>query len=196
MKKQYYRITRTSQSEYSHLHLEIVEPCKIYALDRFGPCETVIEFRWQSHAGSGDWYGNQVHVEARTVEALTRASKFIKRHCVERTIPGPEELIATLEAAGIVRCVYDSRLSEFIPVADLLPLDHVRWLAKSPNGLGCYVSVVAAPDDREAATRKLSRELARYCEQRHEEWILGGKPVEIDSYSQAPKIAEIDLKPL
>jgi hypothetical protein len=196
MKNQYYRISRTSQSDYSHLHLEIVEPCKIYALDRFGPCETSIEFRWQSHVGHGEWYGNQIHVEAKSVEALTRANKFIKRHCKERTIPSPAELIATLESAGIVRCVYDSRLSEFIPVTDLLPLDHVRWLAKKPHESGCYVSVVAPSDNPKVATRKLSRELARYCEQRHEEWILGGKPVEIDSYSQAPKIAEIDLKPL
>lgn len=191
----YYRISRTSQSDYCHLHLEIIEPNKtIDYTHKFGPCENALEFRWQSHNNHGYWYGNQVNIESKRVDAVIRASKFIKKFC-GNCIPDPADLVAKLEEAGIVRCIYDTRFSEFVPITALKPEDHVRWLALNDSG-GCYVSTVSPADDKVAATRRLAKELANYSTDAFEAWVLSGKPVKVDSYSKAPVVVEVDLKPL
>lgn len=191
----YYRISRTSQSDYSHLHLEIIEPNKtLNYTNKFGPCENAFEFRWQSHQNHGHWYGNQVNIESKRVEAVIRATKFLKKFCGD-VIPDPADLIAKLESAGIVRCVYDTRVSEFIPVTEIKPEDHVRWLATNDSG-GCYVSTVAPQHDKATAIRRLAKELANYSTDAFEAWVLAGKPAKIDSYSRAPVLLEINLQPL
>ena len=191
----YYRISRSSQTDYSHLHLEIIEPNRVVNYNsKLGPCENSLEFRWQSHQNCGSWYGNQVHIESKGVAGAIRATKFLKKFCGD-VIPAPEDLIAKLESAGIVRCVYDTRVSEFVPITEVKPEDHVRWLALNDNG-GCYVSTVAPQDDKATATRRLAKELANYNTDAFEAWVLAGKPAKVDSYSRAPVLIEVNILPL
>lgn len=193
--KYLYRIHRTNQSEYGHLHLEIIEQKKSILSHRFGPCETEVAFRWQSHHNSNEWYGNEVRIETKNVQALIRATKFVKKFCGDGFVPSPDKLIESLHKTGINRCVYDARVSEFLPVEEVKPSTYVRWLATGSAG-NCYVSTVAPENDQNEATRKLAKELANYSVDAFEDWVLAGKKVKVDAYSKPPTIPDFDIKPL
>jgi len=191
--KTYYRLSRENRGEYAHIHIEIIE--SYWRHDQFGRSNTEFSLQWQSHNGSGEWYGNNINIESKSLSAIKRASSFLKSICGKSNSPGsPEEVISALEAKKIKRGIYDGRVSEVVGIDDVAPVDHVRWGAINATG-GWTVSVVA-PNDKEKASLLLAKELSDYSLDAYEKWILAGKPIEVDSYSTPPTIAEVDLKPL
>jgi hypothetical protein len=191
--KTYYRLSRENRGEYAHIHIELIE--SYWRHDQFGRSNTEFSLQWQSHKGSGEWYGNNINIESKSLSAIKRASSFLKSICGKSNGPGsPEEVIAALEAKKIKRGIYDGRVSEVVGIDDVAPVDHVRWGAINATG-GWTVSVVA-PNDKEEASRLLAKELSDYSLDAYEKWILAGKPIEVDSYSKSPIVTEVDLKPL
>jgi hypothetical protein len=189
--KIYYRLSRENRGEYSHIHIDIIESA--YTWNQFGPCGVDLSLEWQSHKGSNQWYGAGVTIKTKSISGIKRCHQFISKLCGD-SIGTPEEVIVALEAKKIKRGVYDQRISDFLPIENVPPIDHVRWGAVNERG-GWTISVVA-PRDEEEASRLLAKALSDYSLDAYEKWILAGKPVKVDSHSTPPAISEIDLKPL
>jgi len=191
--KTYYRLSRENRGEYAHIHIEIIE--SHWRHNQFGRSDTEFSLQWQSHIGSGDWYGGNIDIHSKSLSAIKRVSSFLKSICGESNgLGSPEEVIAALEAKKIKRGVYDGRVTEVVATDDVAPIDHVRWGAINPSG-GWTVSVVA-PRDKEEATRLLAKELSDYSLDAFEKWVLAGKPTAIDDLSSAPRVLPVDLTPL
>jgi hypothetical protein len=191
--KTYYRLSREARGEYSHLHIELIE--SHWRHDQFGRSDTDFNLQWQSHKGSGEWYGGNIDIRSKSLSAIKRVSAFLKSICGKSNgLGSPEEVIAALEAKKIKRGVYDGRVCEVIAIEDVAPSDHVRWGAVNATG-GWTVSVVASRDEQEAL-KLLARELSEYSLDAFEKWVLAGKPTAIDNHSCAPNAFPIDLTPL
>jgi len=191
--KTYYRISRSSSGEYSHILIEIIE--SHWRHDQFGRSDTDFDLQWQSHKGAGGWYGGNINIRSKSLSAIKRASAFLKSICGDANgIGSPEEVIAKLEGKGVKRGVYDGRVCEVIAIEDVAPADYVRWGAINATG-GWTVSVVASRDAQEAL-KLLAKALSDYSLDAYEKWILAGKPTAIDNISSAPDAFPIDLTPL
>jgi hypothetical protein len=191
--KKYYRISREDRGEYSHIHIDIVHGSRSLN-DEVDPANNSLTLRFQSHAGSNEWYGGRFSIAARTLGGLKAIQRIAALLCRDSNCLGTlKETLEVLELAGYQRAVYDLRRSEFVPVKAVLPPDHVRWLAK---GSSCYAAVVAPADDHHHARRLLEKEVADYSLANFEKWVLEGKPVQVDTFSTAPVNLEVNLDPI
>jgi hypothetical protein len=191
--KTYYRLSREARGEYAHIHIEIIE--SHWRHNQFGRGDTEFSLQWQSHKGSGDWYGGNIDIHSKSLSAIKRVSAFLKSICGESNgLGSPEEVIAALEAKKIKRGVYDGRVTEVVGIDDLAPCDHVRCGSVNERN-GWTVSVVA-PRDEQVAVKLLAKELSEYSLDAYEKWVLAGKPTAVDNLSSAPNAFPIDLTPL
>ena len=191
--KTYYRLSREARGEYSHLHIELIE--SHWRHDQFGRSDTEFSLQWQSHKGSGEWYGGNIDIRSKSLSAIKRVSAFLKSICGKSNgLGSPEEVIAALEAKKVKRGVYDGRVCEVIAIEDVAPSDYVRWGAINATG-GWTVSVVASRDEKEAL-KLLAKELSEYSLDAYDKWLLAGRPTAIDNHSSAPNAFPIDLTPL
>ena len=188
----YYRLSR-STGEYHPIHIDIVEDG--YSYNQFGPCGVELSFQWQSHKGSNHWYGASVKIDTKSISGIKRCYQLLSSLCGDSNALGtPEQVIAALEAKKIKQGVYDNRLSEFVSVENVAPVDHVRWLAG--NGKGGWITSIVCPRDEQEALKLLARALSNYSLESYEQWVLAGKPTKIDDLSCAPNTFPIDLTPL
>jgi len=191
--KTYYRISREARGEYAHIHIEIIE--SHWRHDLFGRSDTEFSLQWQSHIGSGAWYGGNINIHTKSLSAIKRVSAFLKSICgASNGLGSPEEVIAKLEAKKVKRGVYDGRISDVVAIEDVAPSDYVRWGAVNASN-GWTVSVVASRDEQEAL-KLLAKELSEYSLDAYEKWVLAGKPTAVDNLSSAPDTFPIDLTPL
>lgn len=190
--KTYYRISRKSRGEYSHITIDILESG--WRHDHIGR-DTDLTLQWQTHIGSGEWYGGNIEIKTKSLSAIKRVSSLLKSICGDSNgLGNPEAVLATLESKKIKRGAYDGRVSEVIAIEDVAPPDHVRWGAV--NATGQWLVSVVAPRDEQQAVRLLSKALSDYSLEEFEKWVLAGKPTKIDDLSSAPDTFPIDLTPL
>ncbi len=152
--------------------------------------------RWQCDDHNDGWYGIQVAAEvsgcdfAECGSRLGKAGKLLNRIARDQNCHGPVNFLARLLALGIERQVYDGRVSNYIPVADVMPSQYQRWMARGADGYCTYSALATNEDDaRIKLGVKFAQGIAEYqrYSDRFEQWVLNGKRVELDYNAQCPE---------
>jgi len=153
---------------------------------------------WQANADEEQksWYAFTIEITARTPrdlhDCVKIASRAVPRDAGSDTTP--EQILEKLERVG-TEVVYDSRTSEFTPLADVLPASFKAWrddqyaMGEKWCMVGCLAESEAEAQDLillELAKNKYHDYLAR--------WIDAGRPVRCLHDSRAPDVTPARTK--
>jgi hypothetical protein len=166
------------KSDSSYLHAEIC----VFANNPHGSCWDGVRFTWQANRDGEhkNWYGFRVEMEARLLNHLNQQIHIARRIMTENTNweTPPDVILDRLEKIA-TEVVYDSRLSQYIPLSEIMPASVLAWrdnwqaMGKASCTVGCLA------ETREEAQDLILLELAK-DKHYHEymiDWLKAERPV-------------------
>ena len=147
-----YVVHKQTKSDGGFLHIEI-ELIRFDGYDGKG----IIRFRWQSEQKTKPedryWYGFSVSPELRNPDQLKEVFSLLKRVLPMDyhdwfSLP-PATIIERCERRRIKRVIYDSRVHDYVKIADVPDPDLDQWMIVDPSS-GRNTFSVLAHDEREA----------------------------------------------
>jgi hypothetical protein len=166
--------------------------------------DELFTLNWQCDREFDHWYGFRLELSSRggseVLDQLKQAHALVRRILeAKANLDRPEQVIPVLK---MERRVYDSRRSLYLPLDQIAPADHLRWMATDAEGY-CIASALAPNQDE--AQKALIAEFAqlittrggRYAE-KLDKWMTNGKPIRRDTMASAPDVRPLEelLTPL
>ncbi len=194
-----YLLQQNKEGHYASLHITIKVKGAFYGR----AADAELRFKWQTDDEQREnskgvkewpsWYGLHTYVQCERPEEakpLTALAVKIQTLIEERVAPDtqdswklrelvPTNVIWALECCGILRMVYDARLSEYVLLKEIKAPEFRRWSNKLDSVLAC---------DEAEARRLLTIETAKHHQHRLKEWLDSGAQVHIPSQSEPPTI--------
>jgi hypothetical protein len=159
-------------SPYEHFEIQVFYQNFLFT------SETTVAITWQTDQNSSRWYGCNIQLNSSDSEMLEKSYKLAQR--VIRGLEGrdPEHVLDRLETLKATEVVYDSRVSEFVPLAKVAGPEKKRWMDhwQRMGRSHCHIAVVAETEDE--ARKLILKEAAERNETRFiSQFIDAGQPV-------------------
>lgn len=176
----------TSQGGYHHLEVCVVQE-SVWR-------DHICKFTWQADWQTDYWYGFHVELRCETGEHLQRACRIAQRVMRDLHSPRPEAVVERLAEMRAKLSVYDSRVSQCVPVGEVLPPRIRRWVDDyqalcHPH---CHASVLAS--SAEEARTEIAKQLLDQSdgEALLREFLDAGRPVMIAYGDTPPEVPDLD----
>lgn len=185
-----YRDERFNQHGFAHLTFRFV-----WLNTGYGAKE-LFEVQWQSdnrppqQPRFREWYGGDIQLKVASVELLELASRLAKRLYKDWSVfnaPPAQVLEVVASMRDVTRVLYDSRVSKYLPLAEVKPAEWGRW-----RDVNNQVSVVAFDEDH--ARDELDKALQELVEKGYvskvgyAQWIVDGSQVQLYANGGGPKV--------
>ena len=197
---------KDSSRQYAHL---IVSVYPMPTSEYHTGLEKVFELRWQSDVDQtpASWYAPHFEIDTDDPpQVMPLATRLIGKHPLHWDAA---KWVKDFEAAGFERRIYDGRLSQYLPVSEVVGPEYRRWINDRSRANGeTLVSCLAR--DEEEAMQLLTGKFADHISTPHRHytsldcatqamaaWLAADRPVTYCSHEHPPDItpmAEL-LKP-
>ena len=153
--------------------------------------DRICEFGWQADRNTDYWYGFHVELRCETGDHLQRACRIAQRVMRDLHSPHPEVVFERLQRMHARHSVYDTRVSQYVPVGEVLPPDIRRWVDDYQTLChnSCNASVLAV--SRDEAQQEIAKQLCDRDEALLREFLDAGRPVMIAYGDTPPEIPDL-----